>query len=113
MTLSIALSDTLEQKLNNEAKKRKLTPEQVVIDILARVFDDDSTLTVSEVVTRIKATPPNPAMITQPQGSLVEALRSGPVDPNFDLNTWEREWAAAEKELKRINLLDDMTEGRS
>ena len=47
-------------------------------------------------------------MITAPQGDLAEALRNGPTDPNFDLKTWEQEWAQAEAELKRINRLNDM-----
>ena len=102
MALSIALSGVLEQKLYSEAKKRQLTPEQVIVDILAHALADDVTSSVSEVVARIKATPPNPAMITQPQGSLVEALQSGPTDPDFDLATWEREWAMAEEELRCI-----------
>jgi hypothetical protein len=37
-------------------------------------------------------------------GDLVEALRNGPTDPDFDLKTCEQEWAAAEAEMKRINL---------
>ena len=102
MTLLIELSDTLEHKLNREAKKRQRTPEQMVVDILARVFEDDQTFTVAEVVARIKATPPNPAMITPPQGSLADALRNGPTDPHFDLHLWEQEWAAAEDELKQV-----------
>ena len=71
-------------------------------------FANDDGPTIAEVVARIKATPPNPAMITAPQGDLAEALRNGPTDPNFDLKTWEQEWAQAEAELKRINRLNDM-----
>lgn len=96
----------LENKVKAEAQKRKRTPEQVVIDRLAQTFEDDGVPTVAEVVARIKATPPNPAMITPPQGDLAAALRNGPTDPDFDLNRWEQEWAAAEAELKRINLLN-------
>jgi hypothetical protein len=71
-----------------------------------RTFEDDGVPTVAEVVARIQAMPPNPAMITLPQGDLVEALRNGPIDPDFDLKTWEQEWAAAEAEMKWINLLN-------
>lgn len=67
---------------------------------------------VSEVVTRIKKMPPNWAMVTQPQGSLSDALRESPSDPEFDLYAWEQEWAAAESELKRINFENDVAEGR-
>jgi hypothetical protein len=113
MALSIHLTDELENKLNREAKNRKLSPEQVVVDILTHALEDDLTPTVAEVVARIKATPPNPAMITPPQGSLADALRHGPTDPDFDLAAWERDWAMAEEELKRVNLLDDIAEGRA
>jgi hypothetical protein len=73
--------------------------------VTRRTFEDDGVPTVAEVVERIQATPPNPAMITLPQGDLAEALRNGPTDPDFDLKTWEQEWAAAEAEMKCINLL--------
>ena len=76
-----------------------------------RTFEDDGVPTVAEVVARIQATPPNPAMITLSQGDLAEALRNGPTDPDFDLKTWEQEWAAAESEMKCINLLNDIDEG--
>ena len=113
MALSIHLTDELETKLNREAKNRQLSPEQVATDILTNALENDLIPTVTEVVARIKATPPNPAMITPSQGSLADALRSGPTDPNFDLETWRRNWAMAENELKRINLLDDIEEGRA
>lgn len=113
MALLIDLSETLEHKVKDEAKKRQRTPEQVVVDILAQAFQEENSPTVAEVVARIKATPPNPAMMTPPQGSLAEALRNGPTDPGFDLKSWEQEWSVAEAELKRINLLNDITEGRA
>ena len=78
MALSIHLTEELESKLNQEARNRRTTPEQVIIDILADVLDGDLRPTVPEVVAHIKSMPPNPAMITMPQGSLAEALRSGP-----------------------------------
>ena len=113
MALSIHLTDELESKLNREAKNRRRSPEQVIIDILTNALEDDPIPAVADVVARIKAIPPNPAMITLPQGSLSEALRHGPTDPAFDLDAWERDWAMAEEELKRVNLLDDIAEGRA
>lgn len=111
MALVIDLSPTLEDKVKAEARKRKRTPEQIVLERLTQSFVDDDGPTVAEVVARIKATPPNPAMITAPQGDLAEALRNGPTDPEFDLKSWQQEWAAAEDEMKRINLLNDIEEG--
>lgn len=78
-----------------------------------RHVEDDSWIpSVAEVVSQIKAMPPNTAMIREPQGSLADALRDGPDDPDFDLEQWEKDWAAAEAELKRINLEDDIATGR-
>ncbi|MEZ4870547.1 MAG: hypothetical protein R3C14_54965 [Caldilineaceae bacterium] len=113
MALLIDLPPTLEHQVKVEAEKQKRTPEQVVIERLAQTFADDDVPTVAEVVARIKATPPNPAMITPPQGDLAAALRNGPTDPTFDLKSWEQEWAMAEAELKRINFLNDIAEGRA
>lgn len=75
-------------------------------------YEDDGISSVADVVARIKAMPPNPAMVTHPQGSLADALREGPTNPDFDLQRWQQEWAAAEAELKRINFEDDVAEGR-
>lgn len=77
-----------------------------------RVHDDSWVPSVSEVVNRIKAIPPNTDLIRQPEGSLADALRDGPTDPDFDLEQWQKEWEAAEAEIKRINLEDDIAEGR-
>ncbi len=88
MAFVIDLPPTLEYKVKAEAQKWQRTPEQIVIDRLAQTFADDGVPTVVEVVARIKATPPNPAMITPPQGDLAEALRNGPTDPDFDLKGW-------------------------
>jgi len=62
--------------------------------------EDDWIPSVAEVVARIKATPPNPAMIRQPQGTFVDNSRD---DSEFDLEAWKREWAYAEEELRRAN----------
>lgn len=58
--------------------------------------------TPEEVVAKIQATPLNPRSIRPGQGSLAEALHSAPEDPNFDLATWEREWAEVEAEIKAM-----------
>lgn len=112
MSLLIDFSETLEHKVKTEAKKRQRSPEDLIIDIVAKAFEEDFVSSVAEVVARIKATPPNPAMVTPSQGSLAEVLRNNPIDPDFDLEAWNQEWAVAEEELKRINLLDDLAEGR-
>ena len=113
MALLINLSDTLENRVQAEAKKRRRTPEQIVVEIVEAALETDVTPSVAQVVARIKATAPNPALVTLPQGSLAEALRDAPTDPDFDLETWENQWSAAEAELKRINLMNDIAEGQA
>ena len=64
------------------------------------------------LVERIKATPPNPAAIRPATGSLAEALRNAPEDPNFDLEAWTRQWDTIETEMKAIDRADEIAEGR-
>jgi prevent-host-death family protein len=64
------------------------------------------------LVERIMATPPNPATIRPATGSLAEALKNAPEDPDFDLETWTRQWDAVEAEMKAIDRADDIAEGR-
>ena len=112
MTLLIDLSEMLEGKVRAEAKKCQRSPEQVVVDIVTSAFEDDFIPSVAEVVDRIKAIPPNPAMVTPPQGSWAEVLRNGPTDPDFDLEAWNQEWATAEEEFTRNNLTGEIVTRR-
>ena len=64
------------------------------------------------MVERIKATPPNPAAIHPATDSLADLLRDAPQDPNFDLETWTRQWNAIEAEMQAIDRADDIAEGR-
>ncbi len=54
------------------------------------------------LVERIKATPPNPAAIHPATASLAELLQNAPEDPDFDLETWTRQWETIEAEMKAI-----------
>lgn len=64
------------------------------------------------LVERIKATPPNSAAIHPATASLAELLQNAPEDPDFDLETWTRQWDAIEAEMKAIDRADDIAEGR-
>jgi len=64
------------------------------------------------VVAKIQATPPNPANIRPATGSLAEALQNAPDDPDFDLETWIREWSMIEYEMKAITHANSIAEGR-
>ena len=53
-------------------------------------------------ITFIKATPPNPQSIRAAQGSLAEALKKAPNDPDFDLGQWEKNWSVVEAEMEAV-----------
>lgn len=51
--------------------------------------------------------PPNPVTFRPAQGSLLEALKDVPNEPEIDVESWNREWVAVEAEMKTIILLND------
>jgi hypothetical protein len=69
-------------------------------------------LTAEEVVARIQSTPPNPGAVRRPSADLGRLLESSPLEPSFDLNAWQRQWAAVEAELKAITDANNVAEGR-
>jgi hypothetical protein len=87
-----------------EQVKRRMTPADI------EAIRNDPELVA--LVERIKATPPNPAAIHPATASLAELLQNAPEDPDFDLATWTRQWAAIEAEMKAIDRADDIAEGR-
>lgn len=132
MPLTITLPNILERKLHAKAAIYQQPIDKLTIDFLSRALDDEpddyfatgGTLatdflvaesndypTLEEVVAKIKATPPNPAMIEPAKESLLEyLLDSPPLDPSFDLEEWNREWAKVEAELKAMDPLYNPTE---
>ncbi|HRV95163.1 MAG TPA: type II toxin-antitoxin system Phd/YefM family antitoxin [Anaerolineae bacterium] len=64
------------------------------------------------LVERIKATPPNPAVVHPATASLSELLQNAPDDPDFDLESWTQQWQAIESQMKAIDRADDIAEGR-
>ena len=91
------------EKLLEQAKQHSAGPNA------ATIRKDPKLIALVE---RIKATPPNPAAIHPATDSLAELLRDAPEDPNFDLETWTRQWNAIEAEMKAIDRADDIAEGR-
>jgi prevent-host-death family protein len=90
--------------------------EQLLEQIKQSVRPDAETIRndpeMIALVERIKATPPNPAAIHPATASLAELLQNAPEDPDFDLETWTRQWDAIEAEMKAIDRADDIAEGR-
>ena len=114
MITIITLPDELAQDLQHRAEEKKISLDELVVDLLtdALASEPEAYPSLEEVVARIKATPPNLANIRPATGSLAEALQNAPDDPDFDLETWTQQWAAIEAEMKAITRANDITEGR-
>lgn len=112
MAVVLTLPRNLEERLQRRAGLQHRSVEEIAIDILSGALEEDTFPTPEEVVARIRATPPNPLSMRRATGSLADALRNAPHDPNFDLERWEKEWATAEAEMKTITRANDIAEGR-
>jgi hypothetical protein len=115
MPVTITLPDELAENLQTRAEAQQVSLAELIADLLNVAFavePDDDFPTPEEVVAEIKATPPNPASIRPATGSLAEALQNAPQDPDFDLETWNKEWAAVEAEMRAITRANDIAEGR-
>jgi hypothetical protein len=114
MLVTIALPDDLSKRLQIEANDRRLSLDELVIDVLANVFEHEQGAfpTLEEVVAKIKATEPDPASFHPANRSLADLLSNMPDDPCFDLEEWNREWAMAEAEIKAITHANDLAEER-
>jgi hypothetical protein len=93
MTLTITVPDRLVEQLQRQADKRQISTEEVALELLEERLAAAFWPTPEEVVAKIKALGPDPTAIRPAEGSLAEALRSLPPDPEFDLDEWERQWA--------------------
>jgi hypothetical protein len=114
MSVTITLPDELADTLQEKAEAQHIPLDELVTSLLttALAAEPEDDLALEALVARIKATPPNPASIRPATGSLVEALKNAPDDPEFDLETWNKVWVAVEAEMNAINRADDIAEGR-
>lgn len=87
--------------------RRASEPRAPAVD-LAAIRNDPELMALVEA---IKATPPNPNNIHPATASLADLLQNAPEDPDFDLESWTRQWDAIEAEMKAIDRADDIAEG--
>lgn len=114
MPVTITLNDTLAEQLHSRAQIQKISLEELITNILTVVLEpaNGDHLTPEEVVAKIKATPPDHLNVRPATGSLLEALQQSPDVPDFDLETWQKEWAGVEREMKTVTRTNDIAEGR-
>lgn len=114
MSVTITLNDPLVEQLQIRARRQHLQLEELVFAILkdALMPTNQDILTPEDVVAKIRATPPNPQSIHVARGSLRDALRHAPDDPDFDRDAWEQSWVAVEREMKAVTRANTMAEGR-
>ncbi len=74
--------------------------------------EDNAFPSLEEVVREIQESGQLPHNVRTAVGSLAEALENAPQDPDFDLATWQREWAVVEREMALMTRMDDTAEGR-
>lgn len=114
MSITITMPDEIGMQLQRKAKKERLSIEELVLKLLRRVLQTDNAFPSPEdIVAKIQATPPNPHSIRPASGSLADALRDSPVDPDFDLAIWNQEWATVEAEMKAITRANTIAEGHA
>ncbi len=113
MTITIHVADPLANRLQRWATLRRLTPEQLALDILADALEPTEAPyeTPDAVVARIRSKPSSAEVLRPATGSLREALELSPDDPAFDLKRWSTEWNAVEQELKMTSRSNALSEG--
>ncbi len=113
MPVTITLTDTLAAQLQEKAELQRLSVEEVALDILSNGLEIDAAdPTPEDVVARIQATPYHSVALQTAAHSLAEALCDAPIDPEFDLDTWQKEWATVEAEMKALTKTNNQSEGR-
>ncbi len=114
MTVTITLPQTLETQLKQKAQTHHLSLEEMVLDILGNAVRPETSLpTPKNVVAKIQALPSNPKNLRTASGSLADALRQAPTDPEFNLEQWQEEWSNVETEMRQIAKENSIAEGRA
>jgi hypothetical protein len=113
MPITIKLDDNLVSGLAEKAKEQQLTVEHLAIRILTEAVRELESVTVQEVVAKVRAMAPNPGQIRPATANLADLLSSADEEPDLDLEAWNRQWSAVEAEMKGITRANDIAEGRA
>jgi len=133
MQVTLTLPESIASRLERQALQLnvslddlalKLFSEGLVTEPVARVLagaekngiQDNSLLSLHEVVARIQATPPNPSAVVLPTQTIeeVETIWQANTESGSAISPdeWDRLWLEFEQELKTSDRADDIAEGR-
>jgi hypothetical protein len=127
MTITITFTEPLTTLLEQEAARLQVSVDELATTLLNKALlvqdiedadatDDPTTTTLEQIVARIKALPPNPQSfrpaIRAHDKEYLDYLLANPPKDTMTLEEWERFWPAFEQELKMIDRMDDIAEGR-
>jgi len=112
MATTITVPEPLAIRLQQQARVQHRSVEDVALEILRDALVEPPIPSVDAVVAKIKATRPNHRNIRPAHGSLAEVLRRTPHTEVFDLDQWQKDWAAVEAEMRAVTRADDLAEGR-
>ena len=110
MSVTITLPRNLETELRIAAEARRSSIEELALALLGQAVKAVFAPSPEDVVGEIRAA--GPATVPSAGGSLAEALRSAPEDPDFELGAWRRGWSAVEAEMAALTRANDLAEGR-
>ncbi len=114
MTVIISMPHEMERKLQRKAQMERVPLEQLIVELLRDALETETAFpSPEEVVARIQAAPVNPGSLRLASGSLAEALRRAPEDPDFDLTTWNQSWTVVEAEMQAITRANAAAEGHA
>jgi hypothetical protein len=113
MNVTVTIPDDQVTQLEHLAQYRNRSLDNLLTEFLLETIrqklTDDQRL--QQLVAETRALPYNPHNLRPAQGSLLEALKNSPVEPDFNLETWNKQWAMVEAEMKAIDQANDRAEG--
>ncbi len=128
MSITITLPEPLTHLLEQQATRLHLSSEALAVKLISAALIDEATAllernwkdqefpSLEEIVAGIKALPPNPKSFHPAERahdlSYLTWLLENPTEGTMTVEEWEQFWPPFEQELKEIDRLDDLNEGR-
>jgi len=128
--ITLTLPDAIVAQLERQIKQRNMSLDDFVLKLfsdalMAEPVDalpfpenhTDSFPSLQALVSKIKATPPNPALIIPPTQTLAAVVTDWQTHPAEEADImsaeWDRLWAEFEREQKIIDQADAIAEGHA